>query len=93
MLETIDPEILALCAAAAIMVILNRFKLFFILSAKGNLLWTGIFTFITVDLFLRRYETILGIENTVWLAACVVITIVLIAIPDLIPSLFRRIPL
>lgn len=93
MLENIDPELAALTAAAVVVLALNKFRFFFILSARGNLLWTGIFTFLTVDLFLRRDQTIFLFENTVWLAACVVVTLVLIAVPNLIPMLFRRTPL
>lgn len=93
MLDSVDPEYVALGVAAFVTFMLNRFRGFFVLSVKGNLLWTGFLTFLSVDLFLRRDEAFMGVENTVWLAACVVITAGLILFPDLIPALLRRIRL
>lgn len=86
-----DPEIIALGAAVLVVLVLNRFRLFFVLSAQGNLLWTGVFTFLTVDFYLRRDEMLLGVQNSLFCAACLVFTVLLIAVPSLIPSLFRRV--
>lgn len=86
-----DPEIISLVIAAITVLALNRFRLFFVLSARGNLLWTGVFTFLTVDLYLRRNGMILGIQNSILFAACAVLTVLLIVVPNLIPSIFRRI--
>ena len=87
---SIDPEILSLLAACFVVYVRNRFRLFFVLSARGNLLWTGVFTFLTVDFYLRRNETTFGIDNTLLLTVCAVITVLLIAVPNLIPSILRR---
>lgn len=85
-----DPEIIALGAAVLMVLILNRFRFFFVLSARGNLLWTGAFTFLTVDLYLRRDGMIYGVQNSILCAVCGLFTVLLIVVPDLIPSLLRR---
>ena len=93
MIQNIDPELAGLAAAAFVIIALNKFRFFFVLSAKGNLLWTGVFTFLTVDLLFRRNEKFCAIDNTVLLAVCAFITVMLIVVPNLIPSLLRRTPL
>jgi len=91
MISQLDPELISLGVAALMVLALNGFRLFFVLSAKGNLLWIGISTFLTVRFFLLRDGTTYGIENTVLLAVCAIFLLMLLFVPGLIQQILKRV--
>lgn len=94
LIEHIDPEILSLLISVALIFFLWKGpKGFIILSVKGDLLWTGVMTFLTVRFFLLRNESTFGIQNMILLTACGLLLALLLFIPGFIPGILRRIGL
>jgi len=86
----LDPEIISLIITAVVIGILTRFRGYMIFSVKGNLLWIGVFTFLTARFFLLREYTTYGIQNTGLAFASAIILVVLIAKPDLVQMIVGR---